>query len=113
MQWNCNGESSAPNRAAPRTNPGLPSGDGGRTAADRGRAMLHSRYWVFVACIALTLLSLAMAIQPMHPDWWWPTLVFGGLTVLGVIDLLQKRHAVRRNYPVIARFRYLLEEIGP
>src|SRR5689334_23286844 len=49
----------------------------------------------------------------MQPNWWWPTLVFGGLTLLGVIDLLQKRHAVRRNYPVIARFRYLLEEIGP
>ena len=28
-------------------------------------------------------------------------------------DLTQKKHALRRNYPVIAHARYLLEEIGP
>ena len=40
-----------------------------------------------------------------------------GLGVLAVIwmyivDRLQKEHAVRRNYPVIGRFRYLFENIG-
>ena len=28
-------------------------------------------------------------------------------------DLLQKEHALRRNFPVIARARYLLESVGP
>jgi glutamate synthase domain-containing protein 2 len=28
-------------------------------------------------------------------------------------DLAQKRHALKRNFPVIANFRYLLENIGP
>jgi glutamate synthase domain-containing protein 2 len=32
---------------------------------------------------------------------------------LALQDLLQKEHALRRNFPVIARFRYLLESIGP
>jgi glutamate synthase domain-containing protein 2 len=29
-----------------------------------------------------------------------------------ILDVTQSRHAVRRNYPVIGRFRYLLEHLG-
>lgn len=32
--------------------------------------------------------------------------------VLYVIDRLQTKHAVRRNYPLIGRFRYLFEQLG-
>jgi len=39
--------------------------------------------------------------------------VIAVLVVLAVIDLFQTRHAVRRNYPLIGRLRYLLEKIGP
>ena len=35
-----------------------------------------------------------------------------GIAVLYVVDITQKKHAVRRNYPVIGRFRYLFEELG-
>jgi glutamate synthase domain-containing protein 2 len=40
-----------------------------------------------------------------------------GLVVLGIIivyitDRLQTSHAIRRNYPVIGRFRYLFENLG-
>ena len=42
-----------------------------------------------------------------------PILIFGGLTVLGIRDLLQKSHAVLRNYPISAHIRFLLEEIRP
>src|SRR3954447_4836380 len=45
------------------------------------------------------------------------TRVFGGvgLAVGGVAarDLMQKRHALMRNYPVIAHARYWLETVGP
>jgi glutamate synthase domain-containing protein 2 len=43
--------------------------------------------------------------------------VIGGvgaaLGAVAVRDLTQKRHALMRNYPVIAHFRYWLETIGP
>src|SRR5437667_8153662 len=42
-----------------------------------------------------------------------PMIIFGGLTLLGVRDLLQKSHAVLRNYPISAHMRFLLEEIRP
>jgi glutamate synthase domain-containing protein 2 len=32
--------------------------------------------------------------------------------VLYIMDVSQTRHAIRRNYPVIGRFRYLLEHLG-
>jgi glutamate synthase domain-containing protein 2 len=34
------------------------------------------------------------------------------VVVMYVIDVRQTRHAVRRNYPVIGRFRYLFEHLG-
>jgi len=33
--------------------------------------------------------------------------------VLGIQDLTQRTHAIRRNFPVVGRFRYGLEKIGP
>jgi glutamate synthase domain-containing protein 2 len=35
------------------------------------------------------------------------------LLAVVVYDLLQKRHAILRNFPVIGHFRYLLEAVGP
>jgi len=34
------------------------------------------------------------------------------IVVMYVVDIRQKTHAVRRNYPVIGRFRYLFEHLG-
>ena len=42
-----------------------------------------------------------------------PLLVAGSLSVLGIRDLVQTRHAVLRNYPILAHIRFLLEEIRP
>ena len=36
-----------------------------------------------------------------------------GFTALGVRDLLQTRHAILRNYPIVAHLRFLLEFIRP
>jgi len=35
------------------------------------------------------------------------------LVVVVVYDVVQKRHAILRNYPIIGHFRYLLEKVGP
>ncbi len=39
--------------------------------------------------------------------------VVGVLAAVVVYDLLQKRHAILRNFPIIGHFRYLLESVGP
>ena len=43
------------------------------------------------------------------------TLILAGLVtvvVMYVVDVTQKQQAIRRNYPVIGRFRYLFEHLG-
>jgi glutamate synthase domain-containing protein 2 len=39
--------------------------------------------------------------------------IFGLLTILGIHDRLQTRHAVLRNYPILGHMRFLLEFIRP
>jgi glutamate synthase domain-containing protein 2 len=38
-----------------------------------------------------------------------------GAAIAGVAarDMLQRRHAIRRNFPIVGNFRYLLEAVGP
>lgn len=35
------------------------------------------------------------------------------LALLAIYDLLQRKHAILRNFPIIGHFRYLLEAVGP
>jgi glutamate synthase domain-containing protein 2 len=44
--------------------------------------------------------------------WFWLSLV---VVLLGMVvyDLLQKRHAILHNFPILGHFRYLLESVGP
>ena len=35
------------------------------------------------------------------------------LVVVTIYDLVQTKHAILRNFPVVGHFRYLLEEVGP
>ncbi|MFO0666498.1 MAG: FMN-binding glutamate synthase family protein [Polyangiaceae bacterium] len=44
----------------------------------------------------------------------WPALAsVAVLVLLGIYDLIQTRHAIRRNFPVIGRARYFFESIRP
>jgi glutamate synthase domain-containing protein 2 len=73
--------------------------------------VLPSRYWPFAACLLLTL-GFGFALR-WSPVAGWGLAVFGALSLLGTWDLLQRKQALRRNFPVTAHFRYGLESIGP
>src|SRR3954451_17031661 len=46
--------------------------------------------------------------------WLWIAVgVVAALVLLAVHDLLQRRHALLRAYPVLGRMRYMLEKVGP
>ncbi|WP_340318144.1 FMN-binding glutamate synthase family protein [Rhizorhabdus argentea] len=46
-------------------------------------------------------------------DLLWLLVIFAPLLFLGLVDLLQSRHSLRRNYPVSARLRWLFEWMRP
>ena len=73
--------------------------------------MLPSRYWPFAA-VLLLMLVCAWAI-PWSPQAVWGLAAFGTLSLFGLWDLVQRKQALRRNFPLTSRFRYLLEAIGP
>jgi glutamate synthase domain-containing protein 2 len=73
------------------------------------------RFIVLTICGVVTALLLGIGIvdSKAFDLVLVPMLVFAGLTALGIRDLLQKNHAVLRNYPISAHLRFLLEEIRP
>ncbi|MBB5049027.1 glutamate synthase domain-containing protein 2 [Rhodopseudomonas rhenobacensis] len=73
------------------------------------------RFIALTICAAATLVLLGIGIaDPKVFDLVLvPLLLFGALTLLGIRDLIQRSHAVLRNYPISAHLRFLLEEIRP
>ena len=73
------------------------------------------RFIVLTICGLVTalLIGLGIADHKVFGVVVIPILIFGALTALGIRDLLQKSHAVLRNYPISAHIRFLLEEIRP
>lgn len=72
---------------------------------------LLNRYAFFAFCVLFTLVSLPFL--GAHEWLWLFTLLGAALSLLGVYDLLQDRHAVRRNYPILGNIRYLVESLRP
>lgn len=71
---------------------------------------LLSRYAFFAGCVVFSLASLPF----LSSSGIWPvTLVTSLLSLLGLFDLLQRTHAVRRNYPILGNIRYLFEGVRP
>ncbi|MCK1398206.1 FMN-binding glutamate synthase family protein [Bradyrhizobium sp. 40] len=73
------------------------------------------RFIVLTICAVVTALltGIGFADGKIFDILLIPILIFGALTALGVRDLMQKGHAVLRNYPISAHIRFLLEEIRP
>jgi len=67
--------------------------------------------------LSMLFFAWILAAMALHPERGRllaiPLVVFGALTTVGVGDLLQKRHSVLRNYPILAHLRFILEEIRP
>ena len=63
-----------------------------------------------LAALAAALLSLA-AVGPW--GWWIPAAVVAIVAAVGIYDLVQRRHSVLRNYPVLGHMRFLLEALRP
>ncbi|WP_298423178.1 FMN-binding glutamate synthase family protein [Rhodoblastus sp.] len=77
--------------------------------------ILAPRYMPLLLSIVFFAWTLnAIAHHPARADLLaLPLVFFGGLTTVGIGDLLQKRHSVLRNYPILAHLRFILEEVRP
>ena len=58
--------------------------------------------------LGVLVLSVAFAL------WWrWGLVVSLPLLAVAAWDFLQREHTLRRNYPLLARFRWIMEDLRP
>ena len=69
--------------------------------------LLSPRYLALNAAVVTLLVSLALGAP------WEIPAVAAALTMVGISDLLQTKRALRRNYPIMAHFRFFFESIRP
>ncbi|MEU0941208.1 FMN-binding glutamate synthase family protein [Streptomyces canus] len=70
------------------------------------------RIAIVVLTLAVGMVAAAAAVG-LSPWWWAAAVPLVLLGALGAADLLQRRHSVLRNYPVLGHARFLLERIRP
>ncbi|QLL41303.1 FMN-binding glutamate synthase family protein [Sulfitobacter pontiacus] len=70
------------------------------------------RFGLFATVVAL---FGAFAMLTALWSWWMvlPSVMFGILAVMGVYDLIQTKHSILRNYPVLGHMRFFFEGIRP
>src|SRR5690625_8009944 len=76
---------------------------------DKHKPMMRRRRFVITSTVLL-LESLAMTIY-LGTSWGVLLLIVIILSVMGYIDMFQKRHTVRRIFEVVGRMRYIIEEV--
>lgn len=73
--------------------------------------MRLNQYSAFALCIIVFIGGVGLAL--FYPWLWFVPVLAGALVALGVIDLIQPHHSIRRNYPVLGHVRWLVEMIRP
>ncbi len=71
--------------------------------------MRREFFWGSLSFIAVFLLIGFFLWTPVL----WIFMPAGPLIAIGFVDYFQKRHTIRRNFPIFGRFRYLFEAIRP
>ena len=75
---------------------------------------MPSRYFTLVAALFVFIASLVFEFLFKAPWVTWPIIVTSGvLSLVGLRDITQTKQAIRRNYPILAHFRFLFEYIRP
>lgn len=72
---------------------------------------MYRKQFVALSSIAL-LLTLGLALF-IDKNWYVVFVIVLALSIMGYIDMVQKRHTVRRIYPLFGRLRYVMEELRP
>ncbi len=74
-------------------------------------SLLPSRLFAFIAVVLITLVAGAASL--VNPYWLILAATTAALSAVGIYDLTQTRHSLRRNYPILAHFRAFFEMIRP
>lgn len=74
--------------------------------------MPPSRYFVLVI-VLLAVPGFALLARHLDNAWWYACAGALALGLVGLRDLTQTRQSIRRNYPLTAHLRFLIERFRP
>ncbi|WP_129713964.1 FMN-binding glutamate synthase family protein [Pedobacter sp. SYP-B3415] len=66
----------------------------------------------FIA-IAAFLVTATVMISLAWPPFYWAFIFIGPIVLLGIYDLYQPKHSIVRNFPIVGRMRYFMEDLRP
>ena len=69
------------------------------------------RYLFYKITAAILLIEVLLYFY--WPVGLWNLIIIGPLILIGFADIFSREHTIRRNYPIIGNFRYLLEGVRP
>lgn len=67
----------------------------------------------FIVFAILSLVAVCAGAYFYWPALWWSLIILVPLLVLGFYDMFQPSSAIMRNFPIIGRGRFLMEELRP
>jgi glutamate synthase domain-containing protein 2 len=62
--------------------------------------------WKFFVILSIILIKMTYTFA-----WWHLIILF--LVIVSIHDILQKKHTIKHNFPVVGHIRYFLESFGP
>lgn len=72
--------------------------------------MVRNAFWIFLCLVVAAAIALGLYVPS---KLWVLAALAGPLVILGLYDVLQTRHAILRNFPILGHARYMLESIRP
>ncbi|NIG56871.1 FMN-binding glutamate synthase family protein [Chitinophaga sp. Cy-1792] len=66
----------------------------------------------FITFSVVSLLAV-IVLGFLFPWIWWLLVLLIPVIIMGMMDMLQTKHAIIRNYPVVGRMRYWMEAMRP
>lgn len=70
---------------------------------------VREKFILISVVVVAAIVGIALFWSPIL----WTFVLVIPLILLGVFDIFQKSHTIRRNFPLIGRARYILESIRP
>ena len=70
---------------------------------------VRQKFAILAVVVPLALLGLAQLWSPIL----WAFVAVVPIIAVGLIDMFQTKHTIKRLYPVIGNFRYLFESVRP
>ena len=65
--------------------------------------------WLIVLGLMVAAVAAAAMAMLFVSFWWWTVIILMALAAVGAYDLIQRRHSVLRNYPLIGHLRFMFE----